>query len=141
MSARRHFRYFPRKIEFSFNSKITKMLFLFTNYALQNPSVQCVGFYVTFLAFFLLFNMKPNKLKYKKAGAWCMQVFLKKNAITQSFDIVMFLSIPQKRIIYIVCSYVHAYACLTTPTYLQLIKTDRERKIDDVRRNQLLMTS
>ena len=46
----------------------------------------------------------------------------------------MFLSIPQKRIIYIVCSYVHAYACLTTPTYLQLIKTDRERKIDDVRR-------
>lgn len=63
-----------------------------------------------------------------------MQVFLKKNAITQSFDIVMFLSIPQKRIIYIVCSYVHAYACLTTPTYLQLIKTDRERKIDDVRR-------
>ena len=43
---------------------------------------------------------------------------------------VMFLSIPQKRIIYIVCSYVHAYACLTTPTYL----IDRERKIDDVRR-------
>ena len=62
--------------------------------------------------------------------------FFKKNAIKQSFDIyiVMFLSIPQKRIIYIVCSYVHAYACLTTPTYLQLIKTDRERKIDDVRR-------
>lgn len=62
-----------------------------------------------------------------------MQVFFKKNAITQTFDIVMFLSIPQKRIIYIMCSYVHAYACLTTPTYLQLIKTDRERKIDDVR--------
>lgn len=63
-----------------------------------------------------------------------MQVFFfLKNAITQTFDIVMFLSIPQKRIIYIVCSYVHAYACLTTPTYLQLIKTDRERKIDDVR--------
>lgn len=63
-----------------------------------------------------------------------MQVFFFfKNAITQTFDIVMFLSIPQKRIIYIVCSYVHAYACLTTPTYLQLIKTDRERKIDDVR--------
>ena len=59
--------------------------------------------------------------------------FFKKNAITQSFDIVIFLSITQKRIIYIVCSYVHAYACLTTPT-LQLIKTDRERKIDDVRR-------
>lgn len=67
MSARRHFPYFPRKIEFSFNSKITKMLFLFTNYALQNPSVQCFGFNVTFLAFFLLFNMKPNKLKYKKS--------------------------------------------------------------------------
>lgn len=62
-----------------------------------------------------------------------MQVFFKKNAITQTFDIVMFLSIPQKRIIYIVCSYVHAYACLSTPTYLQLIKTDGERKIDDVR--------
>lgn len=63
-----------------------------------------------------------------------MQVFFfLKNAITQTFDIVMFLSIPQKRIIYILCSYVHAYACLTTPTYLQLIKTDRERKIDDVR--------
>ena len=71
-----------------------------------------------------------------------MQVFFKKKKYHKAkfWYIVMFLSIPQKRIIYIVCSYVHAYACLTTPTYLQLIKTDRERKIDDVR-NQLPMTS